>query len=64
MLEVAQTLQNLGIEPIMALATAQRQQQLVGKMVKRRFVFDSERFSWRSLADVVAHPRRRAASSN
>ncbi len=59
MREVAQTLQHVGIEPMMALATSRRQKQLVGEMAKRRLVFDSaERFSWRSLGDAVVPPRR------
>jgi 3-hydroxyisobutyrate dehydrogenase-like beta-hydroxyacid dehydrogenase len=63
MREVAQTLQHVGIEPMMALATAQRQEQLAGEMAKRRLAFDSaERFSWRSLSDAVVRPRRRSGS--
>lgn len=63
MREVAQTLQHVGIEPVMALATSRRQRQLVGEMAKRRVVFDSaERFSWRSLSDAVVYPRRRSGS--
>ena len=57
--EVAQTLEQVGIEPIMALATARRQKHLVGEMAKRRVAFDSgERFSWRSLSDAVVRPQR------
>jgi 3-hydroxyisobutyrate dehydrogenase-like beta-hydroxyacid dehydrogenase len=63
MREVAQTLHDVGIDPMMALATAQRQEQLVGEMAKRRFAFGSaERFSWRSLSDAVIRPRRRSGS--
>ena len=64
MREVAQTLQHVGIEPMMALATAQRQEQLAGEMAKRRLAFDSaERFAWRSLSDAVVRPRRRSGSA-
>jgi 3-hydroxyisobutyrate dehydrogenase-like beta-hydroxyacid dehydrogenase len=59
MREVALTLQHVGIEPMMALATARRQEHLAGQMAKRRLAFDStERFSWRSLSDAVVHSRR------
>jgi 3-hydroxyisobutyrate dehydrogenase-like beta-hydroxyacid dehydrogenase len=61
MREVALTLEHVGIEPTMALATARRQEHLVGQMSKRRLAFDStEGFSWRSLSDAVARPRRRS----
>ena len=63
MREVAQTLQHAGIEPTMALATAQRQEQLVCAMARRKIAFDSaERFSWRSLTDAIARPRHRLRS--
>jgi 3-hydroxyisobutyrate dehydrogenase-like beta-hydroxyacid dehydrogenase len=63
MLEVAQTLKHVGMEPTMTLATAQRQQQLVGEMARQRLAFHSaERFSWRSLSDAVVRPPRRALS--
>jgi 3-hydroxyisobutyrate dehydrogenase-like beta-hydroxyacid dehydrogenase len=61
--EVAQTLQHVGMKPVMTLATAQRQEQLVGQMARRKIAFHSaERFSWRSLSDAVARPPRRARS--
>jgi 3-hydroxyisobutyrate dehydrogenase-like beta-hydroxyacid dehydrogenase len=61
MREVAQTLRHVGIEPVMALATAQCQEQLIGKMAKRRVAFDSAKlFSWRSLSDAAVTPRRRS----
>jgi len=60
MREVARTLKHVGIEPMMALATAQRQEQLVREMAKRKIVYDpAERFSWRSLSDALARRRRR-----
>jgi 3-hydroxyisobutyrate dehydrogenase-like beta-hydroxyacid dehydrogenase len=64
MREVAQTLQHVGIKPMMALATAQRQEQLVGQIAKRRLAFEfAGRFSWRSLSDAVVRPRRRSGSA-
>jgi 3-hydroxyisobutyrate dehydrogenase-like beta-hydroxyacid dehydrogenase len=63
MREVAQTLRRVGIEPMMALATAKRQEQLVSEMARERLVFGSgESFSWRSLSDAVARSRRRSRS--
>lgn len=63
MREVAQTLQHAGIEPTMALAAAQRQEQLVCAMAKRKIAFDpTEPFSWRALTDAVVRPRRRSGS--
>lgn len=60
MCEVAQTLEHVGIEPMMALATARRQEQLIRAMAKRKVVFDpGERFSWRSLSDAVTRRRHR-----
>ena len=58
MREVARTLQYVGIEPMMTLATARLQKQLVGEMTKRRVAFDSDGFSWRSLGDAVVQRRR------
>ena len=61
MREVAQTLKDVGMEPGMALAAAQRQQQLAGEIAKRNFALDSaERFSWRALSDALVRPRRRS----
>jgi hypothetical protein len=63
MREVAQTLRHLGIEPVMALATAQRHEQLVGAMAKRKLVLHSDqRFSWRCLSDALVQPRSRSRS--
>jgi 3-hydroxyisobutyrate dehydrogenase-like beta-hydroxyacid dehydrogenase len=60
MREVAETLRNVGIEPVMALAVAQRQQQLARDAAKRNFSLDSpEPFSWRSLSEALAGPGRR-----
>jgi len=61
MREVALTLQQAGVEPMMALATARRQEHLVAQMARRRLRFDSRGgFSWRCLSDAVAGPRRRS----
>ncbi len=61
MREAAQTLQQVGMEPVMALATARRQQQLASVMARRNFAFDSaEQFSWRSLSDALVRSRRRS----
>ena len=58
MREAAQALHQVGIKPTMASATAQRQEQLVCEMAKRRITFNSTLpFSWRSLSDAVARPR-------
>ena len=63
MREVARTLQHVGVEPMMALATARRQEHLVGQMAKRKLAFGSpKRFSWRSLSDAVVRPRRQPGS--
>lgn len=60
MCEVAQTLEHVGIEPLMALATAQRQEQLIRAMATRKVVFNpAERFSWRSLSDALARQKPR-----
>jgi 3-hydroxyisobutyrate dehydrogenase-like beta-hydroxyacid dehydrogenase len=64
MREAAQTLQYVGIEPTMALATSRRQKQLVREMTKRRVAFDSAQpFSWRSLSDAVFRLQRRSGSA-
>ncbi len=55
MREVAETLSAAGIEPLMALATAARQDWLVREMAERGVKYDhSKPFSWRELADALA----------
>jgi 3-hydroxyisobutyrate dehydrogenase-like beta-hydroxyacid dehydrogenase len=55
MREVAQALKDVGVEPALALATAQRQEWLVDEMARRKIRFGATTpFSWRSLADEVA----------
>jgi 3-hydroxyisobutyrate dehydrogenase-like beta-hydroxyacid dehydrogenase len=58
--EVAQALHEVGVEPTMAMATAQRQERLVCEMAERNLGFEAIKpFSWRSLADAVVSVRRR-----
>jgi len=59
MREAAQALRAVGLRPTMALAAAERQQRLVSEMAMRGIVFDSSEFSWRALADALAHGKRR-----
>lgn len=52
MREVAQTLRDVGIEPTMSEATAQRQDALIDAMLARGIHYDSNApFDWRALAD-------------
>jgi 3-hydroxyisobutyrate dehydrogenase-like beta-hydroxyacid dehydrogenase len=54
MREVAETLRNIGLEPLTALATAERQDWLVQEMAERRISFQAcEPFSWQLLADAI-----------
>jgi 3-hydroxyisobutyrate dehydrogenase-like beta-hydroxyacid dehydrogenase len=56
--EVAQALDEVGVEPTMALAAARRQEQLVGEMAEKDLGFEAIKpFSWRSLADAVVSVR-------
>jgi len=58
MREVAQTLQQVAVEPMMALAAAQCQEQLVCEMAERNYAFQPAKpFSWRSLADALARSK-------
>jgi 3-hydroxyisobutyrate dehydrogenase-like beta-hydroxyacid dehydrogenase len=55
MREVAHTLQDVGMEPIMASATAVRQDWLIDAMAARGVNYPhGESFSWRWLADALA----------
>jgi len=54
MREVAHTLQDVGIEPTMALATAARQDWLIDAMTAHGIEYPQEPFSWRWLADALA----------
>jgi hypothetical protein len=53
MREVARTLEDVGIEPTMALATAARQDWLIDAMASKGLIYSSlsSPFSWRDLAD-------------
>jgi hypothetical protein len=54
MREVARTLEGVGIEPTMALATAERQDWLIDAMAAHGVTYPGDRpFSWRALADAV-----------
>lgn len=53
MREVAQTLEAVGIEPTMVLATAERQERVVIEMEEKNLRFDENSFSWRSLAKAI-----------
>ena len=54
MREAAETLRNIGLEPLTALATAQRQDWLVAEMAERNItVHPDERFCWQELADAI-----------
>jgi 3-hydroxyisobutyrate dehydrogenase-like beta-hydroxyacid dehydrogenase len=55
MREVALTLEEVGIRPIMAAATAERHDALVGQMADAGVPYPAGgKFSWRSLADALA----------
>jgi 3-hydroxyisobutyrate dehydrogenase-like beta-hydroxyacid dehydrogenase len=55
MREVAETLSAAGIEPLMALATASRQDWLVQEMAEHGIKYDqSKPFSWRELVDALS----------
>jgi 3-hydroxyisobutyrate dehydrogenase-like beta-hydroxyacid dehydrogenase len=57
--EVAQTLQEVAVEPIMALAAAHRQEQLVRGIAESNFPLQrTDPFSWRQLADALMSRRR------
>jgi 3-hydroxyisobutyrate dehydrogenase-like beta-hydroxyacid dehydrogenase len=59
MREVASTLEAVGVEPVMARATAERQQDLVDEMARRGLRYAGEGFSWRALSDALATPPAR-----
>ena len=57
MREVAHTLEDVGIEPTMARATAARQDALVDAMAAHAVAYPhGEAFSWRWLADALSQP--------
>jgi 3-hydroxyisobutyrate dehydrogenase-like beta-hydroxyacid dehydrogenase len=64
MREVAHTLEDVGIEPTMALATAVRQDALIDEMVAHGLSYPhGQAFSWRALADALADPINRGKNS-
>jgi 3-hydroxyisobutyrate dehydrogenase-like beta-hydroxyacid dehydrogenase len=63
MREVAHTLQDVGIEPTMALATAARQDALIDAMAAHGLSFPhGQPFSWRWLADALTPPAAERAT--
>jgi hypothetical protein len=52
MREVARTLTDVGVEPVMAAATAERQQKLIDAMRATELPY-AEPFEWRALADAL-----------
>ena len=55
MREVAQTLADVGLPPVMAAATAERHDALVQQMADAGVPYPvGVRFSWRALADALA----------
>jgi 3-hydroxyisobutyrate dehydrogenase-like beta-hydroxyacid dehydrogenase len=55
MREVGETLASAGIDPLLALATAERQDWLVQEMAAHGIKYDASKpFSWRELADALA----------
>jgi len=54
MREVARTLEDIGVDPLMAVATAKRQDALIDAMVEGGLTYPRNRsFSWRELADAL-----------
>lgn len=54
MREVAQTLRDIGLEPVMASATAERQQWLTDRLDAKGLAYrHDEPFAWRALADAL-----------
>jgi 3-hydroxyisobutyrate dehydrogenase-like beta-hydroxyacid dehydrogenase len=54
MREAAETLRDIGLEPLTALAAAERQDWLVQEMAERKIPFrPGEPFSWKQLADAI-----------
>jgi 3-hydroxyisobutyrate dehydrogenase-like beta-hydroxyacid dehydrogenase len=54
MREVARTLEDIGMQPTMASATAEKQDWLVNEMAARGILYSKDQaFSWRSIADAL-----------
>lgn len=62
MWQVAEALKDIGMEPIMALATASRQEKLADAMAQKKGVF-KQPFAWRPLADAVNNSSRKKRKS-
>jgi 3-hydroxyisobutyrate dehydrogenase-like beta-hydroxyacid dehydrogenase len=59
MREVARTLRDVGIAPLMASATAERQDLLIDEMTAHGIGYEHNNpFSWRALADALAIDRK------
>jgi 3-hydroxyisobutyrate dehydrogenase-like beta-hydroxyacid dehydrogenase len=64
MREVAQALREVGVDPKLASAIAERQDWLVDEMAKREIGYEkNEAFSWRALADAIGAPGETAGKS-
>jgi 3-hydroxyisobutyrate dehydrogenase-like beta-hydroxyacid dehydrogenase len=60
MREVARTLRDVGIAPLMASATAERQDFLIDEMTAHGLAYEQDKpFSWRALADTLAADRKK-----
>jgi 3-hydroxyisobutyrate dehydrogenase-like beta-hydroxyacid dehydrogenase len=63
MREVARTLREVGIAPLMASATAERQDFLLDEMSAHGLRYEPDQpFSWRTLADTLAADRKKVKS--
>ena len=63
LLEVARTLQEVGVEPTMTLAAAHRQEQLACDMANNNLYSQrADDFSWRHVADALMSPRQNRPS--
>jgi hypothetical protein len=63
MREVARTLRDVGIAPLMASATAEREDFLIDEMSANGIGYEHDKpFSWRALADVLARGRKTRAT--
>jgi len=57
MREAAQAVLDVGLEPVTALATAQRQDWLVREIAERQIAIEfGQTFSWKQLADAIERP--------
>jgi 3-hydroxyisobutyrate dehydrogenase-like beta-hydroxyacid dehydrogenase len=62
--EVAQALREVGVEPKLASAIAERQDWLVDEMAERKIEYEKDKtFSWRALADAISASAEPAGKS-